>query len=129
MRLSCGDTYCQPCVESQKLEGNKCQKCQTPIIPLEVGKDMMVNWFLEEISVYCKNLKPGCKWQGAFKDYENHLKNACKFKTEAADEKDSPDEPDEIPKKRRNHSPDDASPKPPPKKGKPDKKIKMNKKK
>ena len=132
MRLECGDTFCQPCVENLKLEGNKCKICQEEIIAGTLGKDIMINLFLEEISVYCKNSQGGCKWQGAFKDYEDHLKNACKHK--ADDPEDSPrvEAADGKPRPQRRKSPErqpEINYKQAGRRDKVDKRVKGNKKK
>lgn len=77
MRLQCGDTFCQICLEKFKYDGT-CYCCKKPIDWDLVGKDMSLMHYLEDMVVYCKNKSEGCMWTDKIKEFQIHEKN-CKF--------------------------------------------------
>lgn len=73
MKLSCGDTFCQTCVEELKKNKSKCPVCDKELNHQLTGKDMMVVWTLEEMEVYCPNkVEKKCAWVGAIKLLDDH---------------------------------------------------------
>ena len=73
MKISCGDTLCQTCVEELKKSKDNCPICDKKIDHRLTGKDVMTVWTLEEMQVYCSNKnEKECDWKGLIKELDDH---------------------------------------------------------
>ena len=80
---ACGHTFCKNCLQNlfktSKLSGAKCPHSRSPISDDQVGPNRAVQDLITNLKVNCYLRDRGCKWQGFYRDVENHTKKECVY--------------------------------------------------
>ncbi|KAM7441509.1 hypothetical protein ABFA07_009397 [Porites harrisoni] len=75
----CGHRVCSSCfAELEREENPRCPVNQTPIDKDKASIDKAFNNEILALDVKCKNHEWGCKWEGEFKNYQDHYSN-CEY--------------------------------------------------
>ena len=67
----CGNHFCEECIDNVKKSNDKCPLCQAKPLSGVVNKHFKRK--LNELKVYCKHKREGCKWKGDYGKLNQHL--------------------------------------------------------
>lgn len=75
----CGHRVCCKCFDELKRVEPRCPVDQTPISKDDAYLDKAFHNEILALDVKCKNNEWGCKWEGEFQNYQDHVNSNCEY--------------------------------------------------